>query len=99
MPHPPALDPPPHHFADIVVPTRLKGRVVLPGDARYEAARQVDNAAIDRHPAAVVEICRRLDGIPTRAGCEEEIALCHTAQGPRQVATNGTDRVTPEAVA
>jgi FAD/FMN-containing dehydrogenase len=38
----------------LVVPTRLKGRVVLPGDALYDAARQVDNAAIDRRPAAIM---------------------------------------------
>lgn len=38
----------------VVVPARLEGRVVLPGDVRYEAARLVPNAAIDRHPAAIV---------------------------------------------
>jgi len=39
---------------DIVVPARLKGRVVFPKDERYDAARLVDNAAIDRRPAAIV---------------------------------------------
>jgi len=31
----------------------LKGEVVLPGDARYEAARQVANGRIQRFPRAV----------------------------------------------
>lgn len=36
------------------VPERLAGRVVLPGDVRYETARLVANAAIDPHPAAII---------------------------------------------
>lgn len=35
-------------------PATLDGRVVLPDDARYEAACLVANAAIDRRPAAIV---------------------------------------------
>jgi hypothetical protein len=54
MPHTRALGTGARRVTDLGVPARLKRRVVLPGDARYEAARQVDNAAIDRHPAAIV---------------------------------------------
>jgi len=39
---------------DLVVPARLKGRVVLPPDGRYDAARLVQNAAFDRRPAAII---------------------------------------------
>lgn len=35
----------------------LRGRLLLPGDEAYDAARTVYNAAIDRHPAAIVR-CR-----------------------------------------
>lgn len=35
-------------------PGRLKGRIVLPDDVRYETARLVANAAIDPHPAAII---------------------------------------------
>lgn len=39
---------------DISVPALLDGRVVLPSDSRYETARLVANAAIDRRPAGIV---------------------------------------------
>ena len=35
--------------------TALKGRLIVPGDDGYEAARRVYNATIDRRPAAVVQ--------------------------------------------
>jgi FAD/FMN-containing dehydrogenase len=54
MAHTPGRGAAPRRLADLDMPARLKRRVVLPGDARYEVARQVDNAAIDRHPAAIV---------------------------------------------
>jgi FAD/FMN-containing dehydrogenase len=44
------------------VPSGLAGRVVVPGDERYEAARQVQNPAIDRRPIAVV-LARDVDDV------------------------------------
>jgi FAD/FMN-containing dehydrogenase len=60
----------------------MKDRVVLPGDARYEAARLVDNAAIDRRPAAIVLACDVEDVIATLALVRETgMALAVRAGG------------------
>ncbi len=37
-----------------IAPTGLRGQVITPSDAEYEAARRVWNGAIDRHPAFIV---------------------------------------------
>lgn len=33
---------------------RLRGQVLLPGDGRYDAARRVFNAMVDRHPTLII---------------------------------------------
>jgi FAD/FMN-containing dehydrogenase len=40
---------------------RLAGQTLLPGDAGYDTARQVWNAAVDRHPAAIVRPANAAD--------------------------------------
>jgi len=67
---------------NIAVPARLDGRVVLPGDARYEAARLVDNAAIDRRPAAIVLAREVADIVATlRLAEDSEMPLAVRAGG------------------
>jgi FAD/FMN-containing dehydrogenase len=39
----------------------VEGEVVVPGDASYDAARQVWNGMVDRYPAAVVRCVSTAD--------------------------------------
>lgn len=41
----------------------IKGSVLVPDDPRYEEARQIWNAMIDRRPAAIVQ-CMQVDDVP-----------------------------------
>jgi FAD/FMN-containing dehydrogenase len=44
---------------------RVRGEVVVPGDAGYDDARSVHNGMIDRHPAAVVRVVNAGDVMAT----------------------------------
>jgi FAD/FMN-containing dehydrogenase len=43
----------------------LKGELILPSDAAYDSARQIWNAMIDKHPAAIVRCSTTTDVIHT----------------------------------
>jgi FAD/FMN-containing dehydrogenase len=49
----------------------LTGRVIEPGDAEYDAARQVQNAVIDRRPAFIVRVANAADVCRTVAFARE----------------------------
>jgi len=55
---------------------RFKGQLIAPEDAEYDAARQVYNAMIDRHPAAIAR-CSSVGDVVTavRAGIDAEVPL------------------------
>jgi len=42
---------------------QVRGRLILPGDQEYEAARRVYNAAIDRRPRVIVQCVNVADVI------------------------------------
>ena len=49
----------------------IRGTVVVPGDERYEAARQLFLGSIDRHPAVIVEVADAADVARTIAFARE----------------------------
>jgi FAD/FMN-containing dehydrogenase len=57
--------------------TRLRGQVLVPGDAGYEESRTVWNAMIDRRPAAVVRCLGTADVIASvQFAREHDLLLC-----------------------
>ncbi len=69
-------------FPDAVVSlrARLKGRMLLPGDDGYDAARAVWNAMIDRKPAAIVE-CRDPSDVVLAVGFASDLGLPVSIRG------------------
>ncbi len=75
-----------------MLPEGLKDRVVLPEDARYEAARLVDNAAVDRRPAAIVMARDAADVVATLALAESSgLTLAVRAGGHSVVGYGSVD--------
>jgi FAD/FMN-containing dehydrogenase len=60
----------------------LKGKLVLPGDAGYDAARAVYNAMIDKRPAAVVQ-CAHVDDVVRAIKYARETGLPLAVRGGR----------------
>ena len=70
-----AIDIPPSALEGLKA--RLKGPVVLPGDAGYEDARTVWNAMIDRRPACVVRCLGTADVVAgVQFAREHRLLLC-----------------------
>jgi FAD/FMN-containing dehydrogenase len=60
----------------------LKGKLVLPGDAGYDAARAVYNAMIDKRPAAVVQ-CANVEDVVRTIKYARETGLPVAVRGGR----------------
>ena len=60
----------------------LKGKLVLPGDAGYDAARAVYNAMIDKRPAAVVQ-CANADDVVQAIQYARKTGLALAVRGGR----------------
>ena len=59
---------------------KVDGKVVLPGDAGYDNARQIWNAMIDRHPAMIVQ-CSGSDDVAHALAFARENALEVSVRG------------------
>jgi FAD/FMN-containing dehydrogenase len=60
--------------------TSLRGRVVQPGDADYDASRRVYNAMIDRHPRLIV-YCRDVADVMNGVNFAREQSLLLAVRG------------------
>ena len=60
--------------------THLRGPLLLPDDARYDVARRVWSAAIDRHPAAIV-LCADAEDVSWALRLAAEAGLAATVRG------------------
>jgi hypothetical protein len=60
----------------------LKGKLVLPGDAAYDAARSVYNAMIDKRPAAIVE-CKDADDVARAITFARDSGMAAAIRGGR----------------
>jgi FAD/FMN-containing dehydrogenase len=59
---------------------RIRGTVIVPGGNDYEAARRVWNAAIDRHPAAII-VCADAEDVTCAVRIAADSGLALTVRG------------------
>ena len=85
----PALD----HDAIDAFRRSVRGQVLTPGDEGYDAARQVWNAMIDRHPALIA----RCAGVPTSS--PRSLLLVRTISWSPSVVVGTTSPAMPSATA
>jgi FAD/FMN-containing dehydrogenase len=69
----------------------VRGRVVRPGDADYDAARAVWNGLIDRRPAGIVQCSGTADGIDAGNFAREEGLVLSIRGGAHSVAGNAVN--------
>jgi FAD/FMN-containing dehydrogenase len=69
---------------------RLRGRLILPGDADYNAARAVHNAVFDRRPALVVRAVDEADVIAAIAFAREQNLPFAVRSGGHSFSGQGT---------
>jgi FAD/FMN-containing dehydrogenase len=60
--------------------SKVKGRIVLPGDPDYDEVRKIWNAMIDRRPAAIVQ-CAEADDVPYAISFARENGLDISIRG------------------
>ncbi|MBX3238900.1 MAG: FAD-binding oxidoreductase [Chitinophagaceae bacterium] len=68
----------------------LKGKLVLPADAEYDAARKVFNGMIDKYPAAIAQVANVQDVIATVNFARENNLLLAVRCGGHSVPGFGT---------
>jgi len=70
--------------------SRLRGEVIRPGDARYDSARQVQNASIDRYPGLIVRCADEADVIRAVHFARDRDLSLAVRSGGHSIAGHGT---------
>src|SRR5450432_1812786 len=80
----------PSQGASATLQAAIRGRVLVPGDADYDAARLVWNGMIQKHPSLIVEAAGVGDVAPVIAFARETGRPLAIRGGGHNVAGNGT---------